>query len=108
MNRGELDQVDLAIPMQADQELVAAMAAEQIAENLSFERKAVEQIRLAVVEACINAMEHSDSPDRRIYLNFLFDDDKLLIMVRDFGKGFDPVSVDKAKVRAKLKALQRR
>ena len=57
----------------------------QRAQNLGFERKAVEEIRLAVIEACINAWEHSESPDRRIYLNFLCDQDKMLVMVRDFG-----------------------
>ncbi|MGH8598507.1 MAG: ATP-binding protein [Gammaproteobacteria bacterium] len=105
---GELVQVELTIPMVADQELVAAMTAEQLAENLCFERKAVDQIRLAVIEACTNAFEHSESPDRRVYMNFLCDEDKLLIMVRDFGKGFDPMGVKEPHIREKLKAIRRR
>jgi serine/threonine-protein kinase RsbW len=84
------------------------MAADQIAQNLSFDRKAVDEIRLAVIEACINAFEHSESSDRRVYMNFLCSDDKLLIMVRDFGKGFDPVAVKEPNIREKLKALRRR
>jgi serine/threonine-protein kinase RsbW len=104
----EIVQVDLMIPMVAEQELVAAMTADQIAQNLGFERKAVEEIRLAVIEACINAFEHSESPDRRIYLNFLCDEDKMLVMVRDFGKGFDPMEVREPNIREKLKAIRRR
>jgi len=104
----EIVQVELTIPMVPEQELVAAMAADQIAQNLCFDRKAAEQIRLAVIEACINAFEHSDSPDRRVYMNFLCHDDKLLIMVRDFGKGFDPMVVKEPDIREKLKAIHRR
>jgi serine/threonine-protein kinase RsbW len=104
----ELVQVDLTVPMLPDQELVAAMAADQVAQNLGFERKAADEIRLAVIEACINAFEHSDSPDRRVYINFLCDDDKLLVVVRDFGKGFDPICVKEPNIREKLKAIRRR
>jgi serine/threonine-protein kinase RsbW len=108
MATDELIQVDLTIPMLPDQELVAAMAADQIAQNLGFERKAAEQIRMAVIEACINASEHSQSSDRRIHLNFLCDQDKLLIMVRDFGCGFNPMDVKEPNIREKLKAIRRR
>jgi serine/threonine-protein kinase RsbW len=108
MDRVELVQVEMTIPMLPELELVAAMAADQIAQNLSFERKAVDEIRLAVIEACINAFEHSESPDRRVYMNFVCEEDKLLIMVRDFGKGFDPVCVREPDIREKLKSLHRR
>jgi serine/threonine-protein kinase RsbW len=108
MKKEDLVQVDLTVPMSQDQELVAAMTAEQIARNLGFEPKAIDQIRLAMVEACINASEHSGSPDRRVYVNFVCDEDKLLIMVRDFGKGFDPFAEREPKIREKLTSLHRR
>src|SRR5207244_3790599 len=43
-----------------------------------------------------------------VYVNFLCEQDKLLIMVRDFGKGCDPLRLKQPKIRERLKALQRR
>ena len=104
----ELLQFELTLPIARETELVAAGATEQIALRTGFDQKAMEQIRSAVVEACINAFEHSDSPDRRVYLTFVAEEDKLLIVVRDFGKGFDPSKVDRPCIQEKLSRLRRR
>jgi serine/threonine-protein kinase RsbW len=104
----ELLQFELCLPIARDAELVAAGATEQIALHTGFDEKAMSEIRQAVIEACINAFEHSDSPDRRVYLTFVAMEDKLLIVVRDFGKGFDPTKVDRPCIQEKLSRLRRR
>jgi len=104
---GTLVQYELTIPMISDAELVAARATEEIARLVAFSERAVEQVRLAVIEACLNAIEHSHSADRRIYLTFVCDDEKLLIIVRDFGKGFDPLEVRQPDIREKLGAMNK-
>ncbi|HEV7798355.1 MAG TPA: hypothetical protein VGO73_09380, partial [Pyrinomonadaceae bacterium] len=71
----------LILPMGADNELLAATTAEQIARRLKFSPEAINQIKHAVVEACINASEHSLSPDRKIYQRFRAEDDKLVITI---------------------------
>ena len=106
-NTGELVQYELTIPMLPDAELVAARATEEIARLVAFAERAVEQVRMAVIEACLNAIEHSGSADRRIYLTFVCDDEKLLIIVRDFGKGFDPLEVRQPDIREKLGAMDK-
>src|SRR5260370_34053217 len=104
----ELLQFELTRAIARETELVAAGATEQIALRTGFDQTAMEQIRSAVVEACINAFEHSDSPDRRVYLTFVAEEDKLLIVVRDFGKGFDPTKVDRPCIQEKLSRLRKR
>ena len=42
-------------------------------------------IKLALVEACINAAEHSLSPDRKIYQRFRVENDKLVVIVASRG-----------------------
>lgn len=44
----------------------------------------------ALIEACINAFEHSESKDRRVYINFDIGDRELTIRISDKGPGFDP------------------
>lgn len=104
----ELLQFELSVPMAREAELVAASATEQIAFRTGFSQKAMEEIRQAVIEACINAFEHSDSPDRRVYLTFVAEEDKLLVVVRDFGKGFDPTQVDRPCIQAQISRLRKR
>ena len=60
------DQVLLTIPMRPDMELAAAQLASVIAESMSFSEEQIEEIQVALIELCINAFEHSQSPDRRV------------------------------------------
>jgi serine/threonine-protein kinase RsbW len=44
---------------------------------------------MALIEACINAFEHSKSAERRINLNFQITDKGMTISINDGGDGFD-------------------
>ena len=79
------DEYEMVIPMGTDTELVAAHAVEQIARRIKFSPEAINQIKLALVEACINATEHSLSPDRKIYQRFRVEGDKLTVTVASRG-----------------------
>jgi serine/threonine-protein kinase RsbW len=75
----------MVVPMGEDNELIAASAVEQVARRLTFRPEAINQIKTAIVEACINAAEHSFSPDRKIYQRFRVEDDKLVITISSRG-----------------------
>jgi serine/threonine-protein kinase RsbW len=79
---------ELVIPIEDEAELIAARTAEQIARAADFDQESINQIKTALIEACINAAEHSDSPDRKIHQRFAIDEDKLIITVSNRGKTF--------------------
>lgn len=79
------DQYEFVVPMGGDTEMIAAKTIEDIAKKHSFPQKAINQIKTAVVEACINAAEHSLSPDKKIYQTFNVDGDKLTITISNRG-----------------------
>jgi serine/threonine-protein kinase RsbW len=81
---------EMVVPMGDDNELLVAHTVEEIARRLSFRPEAVNQIKHAVVEAIINASEHSLSPDRKIYQRFRVEDDKLVITIS--SRGIVPLS----------------
>jgi serine/threonine-protein kinase RsbW len=83
---------ELIIPVENEAELIAARTVEQIARAADFEQEAVNQIKTALIEACINAAEHGDSPDRRIYQRFAIEDDRLVITVSNKGKTFGSIN----------------
>ena len=81
----EANEFLMVVPMGEDNELIAASTAEQIARRLLFRPEAINQIKTAVVEACINASEHSLSPERKIYQRFRVENDKLVITISSRG-----------------------
>jgi serine/threonine-protein kinase RsbW len=87
----EDNEIILITPMGGDNELLGATTAEQLARRLKFRPEAINQIKTAIVEACINASEHSLSPDRKIYQRFRAEDDKLVITIA--SRGIVPLNV---------------
>lgn len=81
----ESNEYEMVVPMGEDTELIAAQTVEEIAKRHHFAPKAINQIKTALVEACINAAEHSLSPDRKIYQKFAVEDDKIIITVSNRG-----------------------
>ena len=84
--RRPASEFELVIPIEEDAELIAARTVEQIARAADFDQESINQIKTALIEACINAAEHSDSPDRRIYQRFAVETDRLTITVTNKGK----------------------
>ena len=76
---------ELVIPVGDETELIAAHALEEISRRYNFPAKAVNQMKTALVEACINAAEHGLSPDRKIYQKFAVSDRKVVITVSNRG-----------------------
>ena len=84
-SKSNVIEYEFTVPMGDDTEMIAAHAVEEIAKRHQFPVKAINQIKTAMVEACINAAEHSLSPDRKIYQKFAIDGDKLTITVANRG-----------------------
>ena len=76
---------EMVIPVGEDTELIAAHALEEIARRHKFPSKAINQLKTALVEACINAAEHGLAPDRKIHQRFLVSDDKITISISNRG-----------------------
>jgi serine/threonine-protein kinase RsbW len=92
--------VDLSIPMLPDMELTAITVAESLGVFIGLDTNKIDEVKMALIEACINAFEHSKSPERRINLNFQITDRGMTISINDGGDGFD---LDEAMARIKEK-----
>jgi serine/threonine-protein kinase RsbW len=79
------EEYEIVVPMGDETELIAAHAVEEIAKRHKMDPRSINQIKTALVEACINATEHSLSPDRKIYQKFAFDDEKITITISNRG-----------------------
>lgn len=84
-SRPNADEYEVVVPMGEDTEMIAAHTLEEIAKRHDFPLKAINQIKTALVEACINAAEHSLSPDRKIRQKFVVEPDRITITVQNRG-----------------------
>jgi serine/threonine-protein kinase RsbW len=113
MAEGVLREVTLALPMVPEMEIEASKTATAIAESIRMSPDRIDEVRMAVVEACINALEHSHASDREVFVTFQVlgeggDPDKLRILVRDSGIGFSPDVLEEPTMADKLKSVRKR
>ena len=94
--RGESLTYEMTIPMSADSELVAVRAFEQIADGSDFNEKAKGQVRMALMEACINVKEALASDTGKIYLGFKIANNLLVVHLRPEGIGGTETDLVKA------------
>ena len=95
-----MQQVRLTLPMIPDMELTASKTACAMGEQIGLSEDKIDEVQMAVVEACINAFEHSGASDRevRVLLQVLGTDDQpkgLQITIQDAGVGFTPDKIPK-------------
>ena len=105
-------EVTLALPMVPEMEIEASKTATAIAEFMRMSPDRIDEVRMAVVEACINALEHSRATDREVYVTFEVlgeaAPEKLRITVRDTGVGFSPAELAEPTIEEKLKSQRKR
>ncbi|HEX2254292.1 MAG TPA: ATP-binding protein [Thermoanaerobaculia bacterium] len=93
-------------------EIAASKTATAMAELMTMSPDKIDEVRMAVVEACINAIEHSRAHDRKVYLTFEVLGEQvpelLRITVRDAGVGFAPGEVEEPSIERKLTAERKR
>lgn len=84
-------EVVLHLPVVPNVELVAAKAVETLGMALGMHQTRVEAASVAMVEACLNAMEHGGGP---VTVRLRSDNHDaqpcLIIEVEDHGQGFNP------------------
>ena len=80
--------VELTLPVMDDMELAATKTAEVVAKRMGLDDIKTAEINMALIEACINAFEHSKSKEN-VYITYIIEEDNLVIKVGDRGVGFD-------------------
>ncbi len=81
------NEIVMTIPMKQNLELTGSLMAAVIAESMDFSDDQVDEMKIAVIEGCLNAFEHSGSRDHKVNLRFIMKEGELQIIIQDHGKG---------------------
>jgi serine/threonine-protein kinase RsbW len=100
--------IELKIPSEHGYEKMAMNVAAELAGMMRFPPERIDDLRTAVSEACINAMEHGNVDDvsTKVYVVMTVHDDRLAIDVVDEGRaGPPPTHVEPPDLEAQLAGL---
>jgi anti-sigma regulatory factor (Ser/Thr protein kinase) len=98
----------IELPKIHDIELVAIEGLDRLARHLGISEEKVGEARLLVTEAIINALEHGGVENPRVNVEFTMTAKELTIYVRDYGKGFEPSSIEDPDVQNKIGTKNKR
>ncbi|HPS02585.1 MAG TPA: ATP-binding protein, partial [Candidatus Sumerlaeota bacterium] len=85
--------VELRLSPRDGMELVAAKTIEELALGNGFSEEAAQQLRMAVLEGCLNAIESSRNAEKEICVQALLTDEKCCVVIENEGEVFDPQKV---------------
>ena len=87
---GQPENVEFSIPCMSDYVGVVRLAVSGLATRMNFSIEEIEDIKIAVSEACTNSVQYAfDKPENeRVFISFNLFKDKLEIIVKDNGRGF--------------------
>jgi serine/threonine-protein kinase RsbW len=92
-------EVSMTIPVAPEMEIVATAQAAALGEYIAMSRDKIDEVKLALVEACINAFEHANCRDEQLHLTFRLgregkEREWLEVEVLDRGRGFNHTAVE--------------
>ena len=81
--------VEVSLPNKSGYERIAMECSASFAKIVGFMQERIEDLKTAVSEACLNAIEHGNKgrPDARVLVTMDFKDDAFIVSVMDQGDG---------------------
>jgi len=99
--------VEVSLPSRLGYERIAMDCSASFAKMAGFAQDRIEDLKTAVAEACLNAIEHGnkDHPDTRVLVIMNFKDDRFSVSVKDGGNGIPDLPSDRV-IMQKLEKLE--
>ena len=100
--------LEIELPKVPEIELVAIEGLERMGKHLGIPEDKIGEARLVVTEAIINALEHTGDANPSVNVEFEMTKEKLIILVADSGKGFNPDEVEEPDIKKKIEDRNKR
>lgn len=100
--------LEIKLPMVPDIELVAIEGLEKMGRYFGISDDKIGEARIIVTEAILNGLEHTSLENPYVNVEFNMTKEKLVILVSDYGKGFNLEEVEEPNIHEKLSSDYKR
>jgi anti-sigma regulatory factor (Ser/Thr protein kinase) len=100
--------LEIKLPKIPDIELVAIKGLEKMGGYFGIPNDKIGEAKIIVNEAIINALEHAGEENPFVNVEFSMTKEKLIILVSDSGKGFNPGEIENPDIREKISSDNKR
>jgi len=102
------DRLRLVLPRVPHAELLAGQAVDELGARVGFARDTLDEVKLAVLEACLNALEYGQGQVEVELVAHREEAPRLEVHIVDHGPGFDPGSVPQPHLTEKIRSDRKR
>ena len=100
--------LEIKLPKIPNIELVALEGLDKMGGYFGISDEKIGEAKIIVTEAIINGLEHAGNDNPCVNVEFAMRKEKLTILITDYGKGFDPESVEDPEIGNKIGSTYKR
>ncbi|MEE9431897.1 MAG: ATP-binding protein [Melioribacteraceae bacterium] len=100
--------LEIHLPKVPDIELVALEGLALMGRHLGISEDKIGEAKIIVTEGIINGLEHAGKKTPYVNVTFTMTKDELIILIEDYGKGFEPDKVEDPKIENKIGSINKR